>query len=122
AQSIPYQPAPGWKLILGTWLGVWDDFMVNGLDFRMWPFWLLGFSDVLLILYLIRNLYLIKKDVNHNGNKLLSLMLLGVAGALLFNVLLGDQPLLGYWLINLGLLSSAVLEWTTANLDLQIRK
>jgi len=120
AYSLP--ATPGWEFILTTWLGVSDDFSVNGFDLRMWPFWLLGFSGVLLILYMILNIYLITKDVSQKGNKLFSLILLGVAGVLLFHALIGDRPLLGYWLMNLGLLSSAILEWTNVDMNLQTRK
>jgi hypothetical protein len=120
AYSLP--ATPGWEFILATWLGVWDDFSVNEFDLRMWPFWLMGFSGVLLILYITLNIYLIAKDVSQKGNKLFSLILLGVAGALLFHVLIGDRPLLGYWLMNLGLLSSAILEWTNVDMNLRTRK
>jgi len=101
---------------------MWDDFIVNGFDLRMWPFWLLGFSGVLLILYIILNIIAITKDVNRKGNKLFSFILLGVAGVLLLYALIGDRPLLGYWFMNLGLLSSAILEWPKVDMNLRTRK
>ena len=114
AYSIPFRSTPGWQLI---W-GIWRDILISGIAFDMWPLWLLGFSGILLILYAMLNLYLITKDVNQKGNKLYSFILLGVAGVLLFHALIGDQPMLGYWFINLGIFSSAILEWIRADMNL----
>jgi len=122
ASSIPIRDTPGWKFVFVTWLEVWDDFIVNGFDLRMWPFWLLRFSGVLLILYITLNIVVITKDVNRKGNKLFSFILLGVAGVLLLHALIGDRLLLGYWFVNLGLLSSAILEWPNVDANLRTRK
>jgi hypothetical protein len=87
----------------------------GGLDLDMWPFWLLGFSYVLVLVYIILNIYLLAKGVRSRRNKPLSFMLLGVTGVFLFPVLIGARAMWGYWLINLALLSSAILEWMKAD-------
>jgi hypothetical protein len=117
AYSIPPPLIPGWSFILQMWSGVWNDFIAKGFNLDMWPFWLLGFVYVLVLVYIILNIYLIATSVPARRNKTLSFILLGIAGIFLFPVIIGGRPMLGYWLINLALLSSAILEWMKADLQ-----
>lgn len=110
AQSIPPEFTPGWRFILITLQGLWEDVLINGFDLNMWPFWLLGLSEVLIVFYTIINLYSIIRKQTCRGAKVLSLVLVSISGILIFPAFLG-HPMIGYWLINLGLLSSAVFEW-----------
>ena len=111
AYSTPVPSMPGWSFILDVWRGIWIGLVDEGLNLNMWPFWLLGFSFILVIVYIILNIYLVVKDVRSRKNKSLSFILLAVAGVFLFPVLIGAHVMWGYWLINLVLLSGVILEW-----------
>jgi hypothetical protein len=51
------------------------------------------------------------KTKNPKSNKTISIILIGIVIALSLPIFIGGEPLIGFWLINIGLLSSAILEW-----------
>lgn len=104
-------PQSGWEFFYYTWWENIDTFLTYGFELFMWSFWLEGFCGVLLILYLIFNaLSIVKKRKNNNG-RVVSFILVGVVFFLLSLVFSGGKLLPGYWLTNLGILSSAAVEW-----------
>jgi hypothetical protein len=111
AYSTPLPSTPGWLFVLGVWSGIWNDLIATGFNLAMLPFWLLGLSQVLVLVYIILNIYLLIKGIRSSRIKNLSFVLVGIFGVFLFPVLVGARPMWGYWLINLALLSSAILEW-----------
>ena len=103
-------PPIGWVFLLSKVQMVLTDLSENGFEILMLPFWLTSLSGFLIVLYLIFDFILlfINRD---NRNKIFSVTLIGIVASLSFYVFLGGKPLLGYWLVNLGLISSIILEW-----------
>jgi hypothetical protein len=75
---------------------------------------LLGISGSLLFIYLIYNLAILLKKVKSIKSKILiPTTLIGMIAVFSSKLMyLGPRP--GFWMISLGLLSSAVLEWVNA--------
>jgi len=104
-------PHPGWMFFLAMWQDTINDLSGHGFELLLLPFWLMSFSGFLIVLYLIFNLITAIKGGDHKGNKVISIILIGTIVAILFPVFIGAKPALGYYLTNLGVFSSAGLEW-----------
>jgi len=111
--NVGLEPAPhaGWIFFLSTWLEFINHLSEHKFELFMLPIWLIGISGFLIVLYLVFNLFTAIKGGNHKGNKIISIILICTIVTFLFDIYLGGKPGLGYWLINLGVFSSAVLEW-----------
>jgi hypothetical protein len=91
--------------------GLTNELLDHGIELVMVPFWLIPLGGCLLIIYLFFDLYCVIANREHKSHKLISVILVCTAFVFLFLVFSGGKPQLGYWVINLGILSSAVLEW-----------
>jgi uncharacterized membrane protein (DUF373 family) len=101
----------GWNFFFLLLLGIIDDLLMNGFEVRMLPLWVESFLGILLFLYLIFSVLAALKNRKHEKNRVVSIGLVAMVIVFLLPVLIGGTPFLGYWLMNLGILSSAVLEW-----------
>ena len=112
-QYAGYDPAPlaGWRHFLSMWQVIISDLFKYGFDIDLLPLWIISLSAFLIFLYLIFNLFSAIKNGNHKANKVISIILIGTIVTFLFEIYIGGKPALGYWLTNLGVFSSAVLEW-----------
>ena len=110
---IPAQSPPvGWSFFFSLWKVVLSDFMAYRFELPMLLFLAIGFGGVLLVLYLIFNVYCVVQNREQKKNKITSFTLIGLIASLSFLVFFAEAtPFLGYWLSNLGILSSAMLEW-----------
>jgi hypothetical protein len=104
-------PPAGWKFIFLMWRGIIIDFYKYGFELEIWPLLIISFFDFLLIIYLIFNFLAVVKIRNHKSNKVISIFLIGTIITSLLIIYIGGKPFLGYYLTNLGIFSSAVLEW-----------
>ncbi|OGO71666.1 MAG: hypothetical protein A2Z49_09730 [Chloroflexi bacterium RBG_19FT_COMBO_56_12] len=111
--NVGLEPAPpaGWIFFLSMWQDTINDLSGHGFELFLLPFWLTSLSGFLIVLYLVFNLIAAIKGGDHKGNKVISIILIGTIVAFLFLVFESAEPALGYWLTNLGVFSSAVLEW-----------
>jgi len=104
-------PPTGWEFFFSTWRGVIDNILTYGFNLLMLPFWLVSVSGILLVLYLISNALSATKIRKHKKNKVISVILVGIVVVFLSLIFMGGTPFLGFWISNLGVLSSAILEW-----------
>jgi hypothetical protein len=104
-------PTPaGWKSACEGVVWALGDIKSFGFDWYTTALILAGVGVVLVFLYLVYNVSAVIKKRNIRC-KFLSFIFIGVN--ILFSVRL-DRPVIGFWVISLGLLSSAVLEWVNA--------
>jgi hypothetical protein len=107
----PETPPAGWRYFLSAWQGTVNDIYKYGFAIDMWPEWVLSLCALLIVLYMIFDVFSAIKNRDHKGSKLLSVILVGILVIFLLGYFLPIKPYIGYWLINLGILSSAVFEW-----------
>jgi hypothetical protein len=105
------QATSGWKFLIAMWSDVIQCLITYGFEITLIPLWLLSLSGVLLIIYLLFDIFSLIKTKNPKSNKTISIILIGIVIALSLPIFIGGEPLIGFWLINIGLLSSAILEW-----------
>ena len=116
--SLDTPPLAGWEHFLALWQEVIHRFRETGFELFMLPFWLMASSSILMVLYLIFNLLVLLGNRDHKSIKSISILLLVVVAILSIPVFFGGKPFAGYWLANLGIFSSAILEWQKG--DIQI--
>jgi hypothetical protein len=111
-EVAPISSVPGWEFNYTSFSFVAESLLENNFLLIDIPFAIIAIGGGLLILYLIYNLLEIinEKDLIRRSITLASLI--SVSLIFLFSVLLlGERPLLGYWLFILGVASCIMLEW-----------
>ena len=115
--TLGFEPHPTPILWTG-WEDIWNSGSLGselifkyGLDLYSIFLLLESLSGIFLLLYLIYNVFALIKA--YNGNKIFSILLIGVIAILLFNsqsITIG-VILFGFWLFIFSLLSFAIIEW-----------
>jgi len=108
-QDIP--AVAGGLILIAMWQSVVNSLITYGFELYMLPFWLMSLGGVLLILYFLFNLFSLIINRDKKSHKTVTIILIGVALVFLFPLTIHGDRLWGYWLINIGIWSSVVLEW-----------
>lgn len=104
-------PLPiGWLFLLSNLLEVIQHLSQYGFEVLMLPFWLISLGGISIVAYLVFNVFLLIGNKN-SSHKIFSACLIGTIILLSYYMFIGGKPLLGYALVNLGLISSAIFEW-----------
>jgi hypothetical protein len=106
---------PEWPSFIGEGIYSFKSMFIYGVDMRSIQSILLGISEPILVLYPIYNLLvLLNKRKEYKSQVLIPIALIIMIIVFSSELQYVVRPLLGFWVISLGLLSSAVLEWVNA--------
>jgi hypothetical protein len=111
-----YSPIAGWSEIYGMCVEAIDYIKSFGFEWLIIPVILSGICGILIFFYLIYNLLVIIEKGKIKKLKFAPFAFIGINIMFSIKWLVSDftHPLLGFWVISLGMLSSAVLEWMNA--------
>jgi hypothetical protein len=110
APGVNISPPIGWLFLLSNILEVIQHLSLYGFKVVMLPFWLTSIGGISIVVYLVFNVFLLIGNKN-SSHKIFSVSLIGTVIFFSFYMFIGGKPLLGYALMNLGLISSAIFEW-----------
>lgn len=110
APGMDIPPPIGWSILFSNLIEIVQHLSLYGFEAVMLPFWLTALGGLTIVAYLILNILLLIGNKN-SSHKIFSVCLIGAVIFLSFYVFIGGKPLLGYVLVNLGLISGAIFEW-----------
>jgi len=106
-----FTPQTGWEFFYYLWWEIIDSILVSEVDIILLLPILIGLCGALIPLYLIYSIAGVLSSRVHKQNKSISIILVLIIVILLFPVIAGGTPFLGFWISNIGVLSSTILEW-----------